>query len=314
MRRPHLRAVDLPNEPKLRVVGGSANRADAAFTHIWLRGDWIAIVSHQQIWSWPIPLAGEATLLSENWDALPADDGNTVWIQHPSGDRWVRVNGSGSISGPLVVRQPGERLEAVDGQTALVRDGDAQTLRLRRPGQPDLAVGKGVAVCQAGGLAFVRSDLGATLSVIELGTGNRHDIHRSGFGCWGMLASASPDETSVAIGCKLGPAPRPRPPNISMAEWMGHPDNPRSTDDRNIMVLIAVPSLSLTLLDGVFKDFAGTPAWSTAGEGFAFTIPFERHTVGWVDRAANEVRRVREPNQSPVPICDATELIGRGID
>ena len=158
MRSPHLRAVDLPHEPKLREVRGSANRADAAFTHIWLRGDWIAIVSHQQIWSLPIPLAGEATLLSENWDALPADDGNTVWIQHPSGDRWVRVNGSGSISGPLVVRQPGERLEAVYGQTA------------------------------------------------------------------------------------------------------AHPDNPRSADDRNIMVLIAVPSLSLTLLDGVFKDFAGTPA------------------------------------------------------
>lgn len=123
-----------------------------------------------------------------------------------------------------------------------------------------------------------------------------------------------PDETSVAIGCKLEPAPRPRPPNIPFAEWMKHPDNPRSTDDRNIMVLIAVPSLSLTLLNGVFKNFAGAPAWSTTGEGFAFNIPFEKHTIGLVDRAGNAVQRVREPNQSPAPLCDATDLIGRGID
>jgi len=313
-RRPHLQAIDLPGEPRLRHVKAKADDADAAFTRIWIREGWLAINSHQELWSLPIPMTGDAKLLSDDWDVLPADDGRTVWIQHPDGGSWVRVDGNGSISGPSLVRQPGERLEAVYGQAAIVRAGGAEALWLRRPGTSDLALGNGVALCQAGAVAFVSSQLGAALSAIDLKSGRRVEIPRVGFGCWGLFASASPDESIVAIGCDLASAPPPRPPGMPYQEWLGHPDNPRRTDYRNVMVLIDVHSMSTRVLNGVFDNFASAPAWSTSGEGFVFSIPFERNTCAWVDRRGEEIIRIRVPRRSPTPLCDATELVGRGID
>jgi hypothetical protein len=295
-------------------VPAGADQTDAAFAHIWLRTGWLAIRSHRQLWALPIPLAGTATLLSENWDTLPSADGHTVWIQDPVGGKWVTVDGRGFVHGNGVARRPGERLEAIHGQTALVRDGDDQTLKVRRPGVADVSAGQGIAICQAGSLAFIRSDLGATLNVLDLTTGSRSEISRQGFGCWGLFASTSPDGTAIAVGCSLAPAPKPRPPHIAMGEWIRHPDNPRSTDNRNIMAMISVPSLSVTLLEGVFDNFATTAAWSSSSDGFAFAIPFEKNTCGWADRTDNEIRRVRVPPRSPTPLCDVSELLGRGID
>jgi hypothetical protein len=95
---------------------------------------------------------------------------------------------------------------------------------------------------------------------------------------------------------------------------MKHPDNPRRTDYRNIMAVIDVPTMSLRVLDGVFDNFASRPVWSTEGDGFIFSIPFEKKTLAWADRAGTEIHRVRAPNQSPTPLSDATELLGRGIN
>ncbi len=314
MRRPHLRAIDLPGEPRFRDVHGSANRADAAFTDIWLRDDWIAIKSHQQLWSLPIPLAGEATHLSSRWDFIPADDGHTVWVPHPRGDCWVRVDGRGMVSGRPLVRRGDERLEAVFGQTALVRDGGNQTLRLRFPDGSDRLAGEGIAICQLGQFALVRSDLGATLSALDLFTGNRTDISRESFGCWGPFAEPSPDGTTVAIGCMMAAAPKPKPPEIAFADWMRHPDNVHSSDDRWMVVLIAMPSLTVTVLDGFFKGGIGKLAWTATGDGFIFLIPFQRNSYAWVDSTTRAIQRVKGPLQSPVPLCDATSLLGRGID
>ena len=168
--------------------------ADAVFSHIWLRDDWIAIKSHQQLWSLPIPLAGEATHLSSSWDFIPADDGHTVWVPHPRGECWVCIDGKGVVSGRPLVRRGDERLEAVFGQTALVREGGNQTLRLRLPDGFDRPAGEGIAICQVGQFAFVRSDLGATLSTLDLFTGKRTVIPRVSFGCWGQFAEPPPTE------------------------------------------------------------------------------------------------------------------------
>jgi hypothetical protein len=164
----------------------------------------------------------------------------------------------------------------------------------------------------------VRSDLGATLSVLDLTTGHRTEIRRSGFGCWGQFAATSPDTTTVAIGCSLAPAPRPRPPNVPFVEWIRHPDNPRSTDRRNVMVLIAVPSLAVSLLGGDFDDSASRPAWATTGKWFAFSIPFENR-LAWAEREGKEINRVKFTGRAPrplplTPLYDATDLVGRGID
>lgn len=314
MRRPHLRAIDLPLEPRFREVHGSANRADAAFTDIWLRDDWIAIKSHQQLWSLPIPLAGEATHLSSRWDFIPADDGHTVWVPHPQGDSWVRIDGKGLVTGRPLVRRGDERLEAVFGQTALVREGGNQTLRLRLPDGSDRPAGEGIAICQAGQFAFVRSDLGATLSALDLFTGDRRVISRASFGCWGPFAEPSPDGTVVAMGCMMAPAPKPRPPEIAFADWIRHPDNIHSSDRRCVVVLIAVPSMTVTVLEDFFEGGIGKPAWSAAGEGFTFLIAFKRNLFAWVDSKTRAIQRVKGPLQSPVPLCDATPLLGRGID
>jgi hypothetical protein len=99
-------------------------------------------------------------------------------------------------------------------------------------------------------------------------------------------------------------------------DWLRHPDNSRSDDSRNILVLIEVASLSVHQLQGTFENFASTPAWSATGDGFAFSIPFE-NTLAWVDRSGTEVRRVRAPKRGRhvlTPLCDATVLIGSGID
>ncbi len=314
MRRPHLRAIDLPWEPRFRDVHGSANRADAAFTDIWLRDDWIAIKSHQQLWSLPIPLAGEATHLSSSWDFIPADDGHTVWVPHPHGDRWVRVDSKGLVSGRPVVRRGEERLEAVFGQTALVREGGNQTLRLRLPDGSDQSAGEGIAICQVGQFVFVRSDLGATLSALDLFGGKRTVIPRESFGCWGQFAEPSPDGTVVAMGCLMAPAPKPPPPEIAFADWIRHPDNPRSSDRRYVLVLIAVPSLTVRVLEGFVEGGISKPAWSATGEGFVFSIPFKRNFFAWVDAKTRATHRIKGPLQSPVPLCDATALLGRGID
>lgn len=314
MRRPHLRAIDLPWEPRFRDVHGSANRADAAFSHIWLRDDWIAIRSHQQLWSLPIPITGEATHLSSRWDSIPADDGHTVWVQHPRGDCWVRVDGKGQVTGLPLARREGERLEAVFGQTALVREGASQTLRLRLPDRSDRPAGEGIAICQVGQLAFVRSDLGATLSALDLVTGNRTIVSRESFGCWGQFAEPSPDGTVIAMGCMIAPAPKPKPPEIAFADWIRHPDNTHSSDRRHVVVLIAVPSLKVTTLDGFFEGGIGSPAWSATGEGFTFLIAFKRNLYAWGDCDTGMIREVKGPLQSPVPLCDATALLGRGID
>lgn len=314
MRRPHLRAIDLPGEPRFREVGGSANRADAAFSHIWLRDDWIAIQSHQQLWSLPIPLTGDATHLSSRWDFIPADDGHTVWVRHPRGDCWVCIDGKGFVSGRPLVRRGDEKLEAVFGQTALVREGGNQTLRLRLPDGSDRPAGEGIAIGQAGQFAFVRSDLGATLSALDLFTGQRTAIPRVSFGCWGQLAEPSPDGTVVAMGCQMAAAPKPRPPEIAFADWIRHPDNVRSSDRRCVVVLIAVPSLTVTVLEAFFDGGIGRPAWSATGEGFTFLIPFKRNLFAWVDAKSRAIHQVKGPLQSPVPLCDATALLGRGID
>ncbi len=314
MRRPHLRAIDLPREPRFREVHGSANRADAAFTDIWLRDDWIAIKSHQQLWSLPIPLAGEATHISSRWDFIPADDGHTVWVPHPRGDCWVRVDGNGLVSGRPLVRRREEHLEAVYGQTALVRERGNQSLRLRLPDGSDRPVGEGNAICQVGQFVFVRSDLGATLSALDLFTGNRTAIPRESFGCWGLFAKPSPDGTVVAMACMMAQAPKPKPAEIAFADWIRHPDNPRSSDRRYVVVLIAVPSLSVTVLEGFVEGGISRPAWSATGEGFVFLIPFERNSFAWVDVKTTAIQRFKGPLQSPVPLCDATAILGRGID
>lgn len=313
MKRPHLCAIDLPQEPRLRRVTGSANRAETAFDHIWIRGNWIAITAHQELWSLPIPLSGEAVLLSSRWDALPADDGNTMWVPHPSGESWIRVDGNGSPSGIPLVRRQGERLEAVLGQTALVRDGENQELKLRRQDGNDYPVGQGFAMCQAGSLAFVQSDLGATLTALDLFTGSRSVIPRVGFGRWGPFAETSPDGTMIAIVCQMAPAPKPKPPAMSFADWIRHPDNQRSTDYRSVLALLSATSLELTVLEHIFDELVGRPAWSANGEAVVFWIR-GRNMFAWVDVKTGKVTRVRGPNQSPVPLCDATDLIGQGIE
>lgn len=313
MKRPHLCAIDLPEEPRLRRVNGSANRAETAFDHIWIRRDWIAITAHQQLWSLPIPLSGEAVLLSSRWDALPADDGNTMWVPHPSGESWVRVDRNGSPAGIPLVRRQGERLEAVFAQTALVRDGENQELRLRRPDGKDHPVGRGVAMCQAGSFAFVRSELGATLTALDLLTGSVSVIPRVGFGTWGPFAETSPQGTMVAIVCKMASAPKPKPPGMSFADWIRHPDNQRSTDYRSVLVLLSAGSLELTVVYPIFDDLVGRPAWSANGDAVVFWIR-GRNMFAWTDVTTGNVTRVRGPNQSPVPLCDATDLMGHGIE
>lgn len=313
MKRPHLCAIDLPQEPRLRKVNASANQADTAFDHIWIRRDWIAITAHQQLWSLPVPLSGEAVLLSSRWDALPADDGNTMWVPHASDESWVRVDGNGSPSGIPLVRRQGERLEAVFGQTALVRDGQNQELRLRRPNGQDHPVGQGIAMCQAGSLAFVQSDLGATLTALDLLTGSRSVIPRVGFGRWGPFAETSPNGTMVAIVCQMASAPKPKPPDMSVADWIRHPDNQRSTDYRSVLVLLSTSSLDLTVVEPIFDELVGRPAWSANEDAVVFWIR-GRNMFAWVDVTMGKVTRVRGPNQSPVPLCDATDLIGQGIE
>lgn len=314
MKRPHLQAIDLPDEPRLRAVHGTANHAETAFDHIWLRDDWIAIVAHQQLWSLPLPLRGEAVHLSSLWDSIPAQDGHTVWVRHRRGDSWVRVDGKGVVAGPPLIRRDDERLEAVFGQTALVREGGGQALRLRRPDGSDRPAGEGIAVCQVGQFAFVRSDLGATLSALDLFSGDRRVIPRESFGCWGRFAEPSPDGAVVAVGCEMASAPKPRPHDIAFVDWIRHPDNVRSSDRRWVLVLVAVPSMTVTVLKDFFEGGIGKLAWSSTGDGFVFDIAFKRNTFAWIDRASGTIRRVKGPNQSPVPLCDATELLGRGID
>ncbi len=189
-----------------------------------------------------------------------------------------------------------------------------QTLRLRLPDGSDRPAGEGNAICQVGQFAFVRSDLGATLSAVDLFTGNRTVISRESFGCWGLFAEPSPDGTVVAMGCSMAPAPKPKPPEIEFADWIRHPDNPRSSDRRYVVVLIAVPSLSVTVLEGFFEGGISRPTWSATGEGFIFDITFKRNSFAWVDGKTRAIQRFKGPLQSPLPLCDATALLGRGIE
>jgi hypothetical protein len=75
-----------------------------------------------------------------------------------------------------------------------------------------------------------------------------------------------------------------------------------------------MPSLTVTVLEGFFEGDIGKVAWSATGEGFTFLIPFKRNLFAWVDGTTRAVHEVKGPLQSPVPLCDASALLGQGID
>jgi hypothetical protein len=311
-RRPHLRAIDLPSKIA-RTVSGRADQADAAFSEVWIRQGWLALRSHQQLWALPLPISGEARLLATTYDAVPHQDGRRTWIQHPAGDRWTAVDLDGGASVSSIPRQADERLEATYHDTVLVRDGAGLALRLRHRQGADLVCGEGTVVCQAGPLAVVRSELGAALDVLDVRDGRRRRIERRGFGCWGQFASTSPNGSLVAIGWELRAAPIPRPLDIPFGAWLRHPDNQRSEDHRNVMTIIDLANLALSVIAEPLDNFATRPAWASAGGGFAFCIPFEAR-IAWVDLATGRLTRIGTTATDFVPMIDATDLVGAGIN
>jgi len=141
-KRPHLQAIELPSGV-VRELRARADAADAAFSQIWKRTSWLALRSHQQLWSLSVPLSGKARLLFETWDTVPDADGRSIWTLHPSGDYWADCDQAGNLGSRRITRLQDERLEAVFGDIALVRDGSRGPLRLRRGGAPDVECGGG---------------------------------------------------------------------------------------------------------------------------------------------------------------------------
>jgi hypothetical protein len=208
-----------------------------------------------------------------------------------------------------MARFENERLEAVFGDVALVREGAA--LRLRMAGRADVEFGEAYAVvCQVGPHVVVTTELGATLDILDLVTGTRRRVERDGFGCWGLFASPSPDGSSIAIGCALAAAPKPRPPDVPLDEWLARLHDGRPLDDRNVMVFISAGDWTARIVTESFGNFAGLPAWTDDGAALTFAIPFENR-VAWV--AAEHPRRLDRVRTRLDPLLDATELVGRGI-
>jgi hypothetical protein len=310
-RPPHLAARILPQD-RARHVPARADQADAAFSHLWIREDWLALRSHQQLWALPIPLADKARLLAQTWDTLPREDGRKMWVQHPDGSSWITIDGNGSRDERLIPRRTHERLEAIYGGNALVRDGHGQALRLRCGCGDDLGCGAGHAVCQAGPLAVIRSELGAGLDLLDLRDGQRRRIQRPGLGCWGHFASVSPDGTLIAISGELRAAPASCPAGMPMTEWRRHPAAQRSRDDRNVMAIISLPAADATIIGKPFRNFATAPAWTSTGDALTFSIPFECQ-LAWADLSRTTLTRLGASTDSFVPLTDATALLGEGI-
>lgn len=309
-RPPHLAARVLP--ARAVHVPARADEADAAFSDMWIRRGWLALRSHQQLWALPVPLAGNARLLAETWDTLPHEDERRMWIQHPDGSSWTTIDGDGSCGEMSIPRRRHERLEALYAGNALVRDGHGQALRLRPSSGDDLGCGDGIAVCQAGPLAVIRSELGAVLDLLDLRDGERRRVHRPGLGCWGQFASVSPDGSLIAIGGELREAPIRCPPGMPITEWLRHPAAQRSRDDRNVMAIITLPDGEATIIGEPFTNFATRPVWTSTGEAFAFSIAFE-HQLAWADPVTATFTRLGASTDSFVPLTDATALLGEGI-
>ena len=308
-KRPHLQAIELPSGV-VRELRARADAADAAFSQIWKRTSWLALRSHQQLWSLSVPLSGKARLLFETWDTVPDADGRSIWTLHPSGDYWADCDQAGNLGSRRITRLQDERLEAVFGDIALVRDGSRGPLRLRRGGAPDVECGDSyMVVCQVGRYVAVTTELGATLDILDLATGTRRRVERVGFGRWGLFAAPSPNGSLIAIGCDLAPAPRPRPPNVPLDQWLGRMHDPRH-DTRNVMVFIGTNDWTSRIVTEPFENFASLPAWTQDGSAVAFAIPFENR-IGWLNvTTPPEFDRIRS---RLVPLIDSTDLVGRGI-
>jgi len=310
-RPPHLAARVLPAGGAVHVPA-RADEADAAFGHLWIRRDWLALGSHQQLRAVPVPLAGHAHLLARTWDTLPHEDGRGMWIQQPDGSHWITIDGDGSRGEGSIPRRRHERLEALHAGNALVRDGHGQTLRLRRRSGDDLECGDGIAVCQAGPLAVIRSEPGAVRDLLDLRDGQRRRVHRPGIGCWGQFASPSPDGSLIAIGGELRAAPVRRPAGMPVTEWLRHPAAQRARDDRNVMAIITLPDGEAAIIGGPFTNFATRPAWTSTGETFTFSIPFERQ-LAWADPATATLTRLGASTGTFVPLTDASALLGQAV-
>lgn len=308
-KRPHLHAIDLPSGA-VREVGARADDSDAAFSHIWKRKGWLALRSHQQLWALGLPLSGKARHLLSTWDTIPDEGGHAVLVQHPSGDYWTTCDGWGRLGTRRIQRLKDERLEAVFGDVALVRDGTGPTLRLRRSGVRDVACGEAhVVVCQVGRHVAITTELGATLDILDVVTGSRRRVRREGFGRWGLFASPSPDGSLIAIGCDIAPAPTPRPPDVPLDDWLRGLHDRRHVDNRNVMVLVSTDDWAPRIVTEPFENFASLPAWSQNGEAVAFAIPFENR-IGWL--AVRHPYRLDRIRSRLVPLVDITDIIGGG--
>jgi hypothetical protein len=261
-------------------VPARADEADAAFGHLWIRRDWLALRSHQQLRAVPVPLAGHARLLARTWDTLPHEDGRGMWIQQPDGSHWITIDGDGSRGEGSIPRRRHERLEVLHAGNALVRDGHGQTLRLRRRSGDDLECGDGIAVCQAGPLAVIRSEPGAVRDLLDLRDGQRRRVRR--------------------------------PAGMPVTEWLRHPAAQRARDDRNVMAIITLPDGEAAIIGGPFTNFATRPAWTSTGETFTFSIPFERQ-LAWADPATATLTRLGASTGTSVPLTDASALLGQAV-
>jgi hypothetical protein len=99
-----------------------------AVHQVWVRGGWLAVGTHEDLWSVPLSLDGPGRRLRSSFTMVPHADGSSMWVQrdhHEFGSgRYVAVDRSGDVTDELVLDHD-EHLRGVivDGFVVELPDG-----------------------------------------------------------------------------------------------------------------------------------------------------------------------------------------------
>jgi hypothetical protein len=232
-------------------------------------------------------------------------DGETIWIQPPdSADvgEAIAVDSSGTVSERMPLRG-GDRLV---GETSM---GHLTMREMHR--QPhDLLLrdrdGSETTLAEAARLHAVIPGLAAwsshrTPGVMQLlTTDQRLTVRVDRVNEWHNSGSVSPDGRLLAIGAYIDP---PRPPK-GLLRALNEPLIPRSS----VMVLIHTDTGNASVIDGVFPEFAWTPAWSKNGEWVVFSAPFQKRRLYGVQVSTSVSHEWPFRHNPPAPMLDVSGL------